>query len=198
MLFTVSTLILNLFEVENCQGAYKPYISMALFILWESTLVLVLINIRRNLPLVQTGILSTLAHSPVIFSLICYMTMNILNHLQLIYWEVFKVSVRTVFCKSCSLLQDSHSWGTLFRISESIKRQQIYCFWIYSIFIESFVPLKNNFRPRINVCGLLRKWKLYCKLYSQSLQLQLWFFGLLFRINILTASFSSPTFSLVI
>lgn len=53
-----------------------------------------LIFIQQLLSGAQTNIRSMLSYSLVAFSLISYMTMNIINTFQLIYWKVFGVSVQ--------------------------------------------------------------------------------------------------------
>lgn len=91
-----STVFLIIFKMNSMKtGLNKcnPYICVALFLLCEVSLGLNLIIIRTLLPFFQTDMLSTVVYALVMFILISYMTMNILNHLQLIYWEFREVSV---------------------------------------------------------------------------------------------------------
>lgn len=47
----------------------------------------------------ETDILSTITYNLPIVLLISYMAMNIVNHLQLIYWEMYEVSLFHFFSR---------------------------------------------------------------------------------------------------
>lgn len=73
---------------------YKEIFCLTQFYLCETSIGLLLIVLQERFPLFQTNLLSLIAYNLVMFLLISYVTMHILTSLQLIYWEVCKVSVQ--------------------------------------------------------------------------------------------------------
>lgn len=90
-------LVFKMNSIKKCHTEYKPYIHIALFLLCETTLGLMLIIGRKLLTFFQTDIPSLIAYNLFMLMVISYITMNIFNHLQLIYWDIYEVNVQSTF-----------------------------------------------------------------------------------------------------
>lgn len=105
-LFTVFLLVYGMNSIKECSRKYKQWIYIGLFLLCETTLGSMLIIMWKLFPLHQTDIVSSIANNLILFILILFMKMNILNHLQLIYWEIYEVcfqikfkAIQKMYCK---------------------------------------------------------------------------------------------------
>lgn len=90
-MFTVFFLFLRMKVFQN---KYKA--NIAFFALCEITLGLNMMVILKLLPLFQTDTISIIAYNLLLFLLISYMAMNIGNHLQFFYWNIYPVSVNAI------------------------------------------------------------------------------------------------------
>ncbi|XP_055304023.1 uncharacterized protein LOC129569315 [Sitodiplosis mosellana] len=91
----IFTLYLLVFKIDDFRNKYKAYIG--LFLLCESTLSINMLIIVKNLPIFEEDLLSFIANSLLIFSLVSYMGMNIFNHLLLIYWEIYEIEEKSLW-----------------------------------------------------------------------------------------------------
>ncbi|XP_055300252.1 uncharacterized protein LOC129567400 isoform X3 [Sitodiplosis mosellana] len=91
----VIALYFTIYKMELFRNKYKAHI--ALFVLYETGHSLNVTVIMKLLPLLQTDIISCIVFNLLWFFLISYLVMNIVNHLQLIYWNIYEIEEKSLW-----------------------------------------------------------------------------------------------------
>lgn len=91
VLFIVSACVFTR-KIKQCSRHCKGFIYIVIFLLSATTLSLNMTIALNLLPTFQTNLLTFITYNLLISSIAFYAIINILKHLQLIYWDIYKVS----------------------------------------------------------------------------------------------------------
>lgn len=112
--------------------------NIALFVLYQTAFGLIMMIILRSLPLhIQTNIISFIAYSLMLLLFILYQTMNLVNHLQLIYFRIFKVMLSIELGKKQKTIKKKYY------LSFQIEASQMNKLWLTATMRQIFHLMIN-------------------------------------------------------